>query len=101
MYKNYVNSRFNICCNELKIKFLVSKNIKYEAFEINLYHNKTKICYINIFCAPEKRMPPRKVFETPEQAAEYIEELRRRNREKAKYFYDNKMKTNPEKYKKI
>jgi hypothetical protein len=46
-------------------------------------------------------MPPRKVFETPEQAAEYIEELRRRNREKAKYFYDNKMKTNPEKYKKI
>ena len=44
-------------------------------------------------------MPPRKVFETPEQAAEYLEELRRRNRERAKYFYDNKIKTDPEKYK--
>ena len=44
-------------------------------------------------------MPPRKVFETPEQATEYLEELRRRNRERAKYFYDNKIKTDPEKYK--
>jgi preprotein translocase subunit Sss1 len=44
-------------------------------------------------------MPPRKVFETPEQAAEYLEVLRRRNRERAKYFYDNKIKTDPEKYK--
>ena len=44
-------------------------------------------------------MPPRKVFETPEQAAEYLEELRRRNRERAKHFYDNKIKTDPEKYK--
>ena len=43
-------------------------------------------------------MPPRKVFETPEQAAEYLEELRRRNRERAKEFYDNKIKTDPEKY---
>ena len=44
-------------------------------------------------------MPPKKIFETPEQAAEYLEELRRRNRERAKYFYDNKIKTDPEKYK--
>ena len=43
-------------------------------------------------------MPPRKVFETPEQAAEYLEELRRRNRDRAKYFNDNKIKTDPEKY---
>ncbi len=47
--RNYVNSGFNICCNELKIKFLVSKNIKYEAFEINLYHNESKLLYINSF----------------------------------------------------
>ena len=40
-------------------------------------------------------MPPRKVFETPEQAAEYLEELRRRNRERAKYFYDNNLKLTP------
>ncbi len=44
-------------------------------------------------------MPPKKIFQTPEQAAEYLEELRRRNREKAKYFYDKKIKTDPEKYK--
>ncbi len=44
-------------------------------------------------------MPPKKIFETPEQAAEYLEELRRRNRERAKYFDDNKIKTDPEKYK--
>ena len=44
-------------------------------------------------------MPPKKVFETAEEAAEYIEFLRRRNRERAKEYYDNKIKTNPEKYK--
>ena len=44
-------------------------------------------------------MPPKKIFETPEQAAEYLEELRRRNRERAKYFYDHKIKTDTEKYK--
>ena len=44
-------------------------------------------------------MPPKKVFETAEEAAEYIEFLRRRNRERAKEFYDNKIKTDPEKYK--
>ena len=36
-------------------------------------------------------MPPKKVFETAEEAAEYIEFLRRRNRERAKQFYDNKI----------
>ncbi len=44
-------------------------------------------------------MPPKKVFETTEEAAEYIEFLRRRNSERAKEFYDDKIKTNPEKYK--
>ncbi len=43
-------------------------------------------------------MPPKEVFETAEEAAEYIEFLRRRNRERAKEFYDNKIKTDPEKY---
>ena len=40
-------------------------------------------------------MPPKKVFETAEEAAEYIEFLRRRNRERAKEFYDNKLKPTP------
>ena len=44
-------------------------------------------------------MPPKKVFSTAEEAAEYIEFLRRRNRERAKEFYDKKIKTDPEKYK--
>ena len=43
-------------------------------------------------------MPVKKVFATPEEAENYIEELRRRNRERAKIFYENKIKTNPEKY---
>ena len=44
-------------------------------------------------------MPAKKEFSTAEEAAKYIEFLRRRNRERAKEFYDNKIKTNPEKYK--
>ena len=44
-------------------------------------------------------MPAKKEFSTAEEAAEYIEFLRQRNRERAKEFYDNKIKTNPEKYK--
>ena len=44
-------------------------------------------------------MPAKKVFETAEEAAEYIEFLRIRNRERAKALYDNKIKTDPEKYK--
>ncbi len=43
-------------------------------------------------------MPAKKEFSTAEEAAEYIAFLRRRNRERAKEFYDNKIKTNPEKY---
>ncbi len=35
-------------------------------------------------------MPLKKVFETAEEAAEHIEFLRKRNRERAKYFYDLK-----------
>ena len=42
-------------------------------------------------------MPAKREFSTAEEAAEYIEFLRRRNRERAKEFYDNKIKTNPEK----
>ena len=40
-------------------------------------------------------MPPKKIFATPEEAAEYVEELRRRNREWAKAHYDYKNKTDP------
>ena len=43
-------------------------------------------------------MPAKKEFSTAEEAAEYIEFLRRRNRERAKEFYENKIKTDPEKY---
>ena len=43
-------------------------------------------------------MPPKKIFATAEEAAEYVEELRRRNRERSKAHYDNKIKTDPEKY---
>ncbi len=40
-----------------------------------------------------ERMPVKKVFETLEEAQEYIEELRRKNKEiKSKYFYDKKLK---------
>jgi preprotein translocase subunit Sss1 len=46
-------------------------------------------------------MPPKKIFATPEEAAEYVEELRRRNRERAKAHYDNKIKTDPERYQKF
>ena len=40
-------------------------------------------------------MPPKKVFETAEEAAEYIEFLRRRNRERAKEFMTIKLKLIP------
>ena len=43
-------------------------------------------------------MPPKKIFATAEEAAEYLEELRRHYRERAKAHYDNKIKTDPEKY---
>ena len=38
---------------------------------------------------------------TPEQMAEYVETVRARNRLNAKNYYDNKIKTNPEKYEKF
>ena len=40
-------------------------------------------------------MPAKKEFSTAEEAAEYIEFLRRRNRERAKEFFDNKIKLIP------
>lgn len=51
--KEYINTKYRLKCNELKVKFLVSKNIKYEAFQINLYHNETKVLYINSLCRIE------------------------------------------------
>ena len=51
--KDYINDKYKLKCNELKVKFLVSKNIKYEAFEISLYHNETKVLYITSFCRIE------------------------------------------------
>ena len=46
-------------------------------------------------------MPAKKEFSTADEAAEYIEFLRRRNRERAKEFYDNKIKTDRKKYEKF
>ena len=43
-------------------------------------------------------MPAKKEFSTAEEAAEYIEFFSRRNRERKKELYDNKIKTDPEKY---
>ena len=37
----------------------------------------------------------------PEQMAEYVETVRARNRLNAKNYYDNKIKTDPEKYEKF
>jgi hypothetical protein len=37
-------------------------------------------------------MPAKKVFETPKEAQQYLEELRRRNRERAKTFLTIKLK---------
>jgi hypothetical protein len=38
---------------------------------------------------------------TPEQMAIYVETVRARNRLNAKNYYDNKIKTDPEKYEKF
>ena len=38
---------------------------------------------------------------TPEQMAVYVETVRARNRLNAKNYYDNKIKTDPEKYEKF
>jgi hypothetical protein len=51
--KNYVNSRSNFCCDELKVKYLVSKQINYQAFVINVYHDENKLGYINRDCRIE------------------------------------------------
>ena len=40
-------------------------------------------------------MPPKKIFATPEEAAEYVQELRRRNREQAKHIMIIKLKLIP------
>ena len=52
--KNSVNSRFNFCCNELKVKYLVvSKQINYDKFLIYIYHDENKLGYINCDCGVE------------------------------------------------
>ena len=51
--KEYINTKYRLKCNELKVKFLVSKNIKYEALQISLYVNETKVLYINNLCRIE------------------------------------------------
>ena len=51
--KDYINNKYRLKCNELKVKFLVSENKKYEAFQISLYHNETKVLYITSFCRIE------------------------------------------------
>ena len=45
--KNYVNSKFNFRCNELKVMFQVLKKITYESLIINMYNNENKLGYIN------------------------------------------------------
>ena len=51
--KDYINNKYRLKCNELKVKFLVSENKKYEAFQISLYHNETKVLYITSLCRIE------------------------------------------------
>ena len=41
--KDYINNKYKLKCNKLKIMFLVSKKITYQDFVINVYHNETKI----------------------------------------------------------
>ena len=51
--KDYINNKYKLKCNKLKIMFLVSKKITYQDFVINVYHNETKVLYINSFCRIE------------------------------------------------
>ena len=51
--KDYINNKYRLKCNELKVKFLVSENKKYEAFQISLYHKDTKVLYITSLCRIE------------------------------------------------
>ena len=51
--KDYINDKYKLKCNKLKIMFLVSKKITYQDFVINVYHNETKVLYINSFCRIE------------------------------------------------
>ena len=51
--KDYINDKYKLKCDKLKITFLVSKKITYEDFVINFYHNETKVLYITSFCRIE------------------------------------------------
>ncbi len=51
--KDYINDKYKLKCNNLKIMFLVSKKITYEDFVINVYLNETKVLNINSFCRIE------------------------------------------------
>ncbi len=47
--KDYINDKYKLKCKKLKIMFLDSKKTTYEDFVINVYHNETKVLYINSF----------------------------------------------------
>ena len=47
--KDYINDKYKLKCNKLKIMFLVSKKITYQDFVINFYHNETKVLYVTSF----------------------------------------------------
>ena len=51
--KDYINNKYKLKCNKLKIMFLVSKKITYEDFVINFYHNETKVLYVTSLCRIE------------------------------------------------
>ena len=51
--KDYINDKYKLKCNKLKIMFLVSKKITYQDFVINFYHNETKVLYVTSFCRIE------------------------------------------------
>ena len=51
--KDYINDKYKLKCNKLKIMFLVSKKITYEDFVINFYHNETKVLYVTSLCRIE------------------------------------------------
>ena len=46
-FKDYINDKYKLSCNKMKVMYLVSKKSTYEAFAINMYHNETKLCSIN------------------------------------------------------
>lgn len=46
-------------------------------------------------------MPPKKIFSSNEEAIAYIEEIRQKNRDRAKKHYNETIKSSPENYQKF